>query len=378
MPRHSRSRPGSKPGVSTNVTIGRLKLSHHAMNRAALRDASMSIVPARCAGWLATTPIGRPSSVASAVTRFGAYAARSSRRESASTTSSITTRTSYEALGDAGIVSAAIAHERPGSSCSLDRGGSARWWSGRYERIAASASRAISSSRTTSAATPLRRSCTALPPSSVRETDSPVKSAIDSGPVTNANASSVITTWSKHPKARAGPETQAPVTASTVGTTPDTATSSREAAPGVQRGDAFTELGSRRVELADERDPELSGELHRALDGCAAAGPIAPWCLPPAMRNQTTRRPSTSRSSADAAASAPDRMGTGPTAGAPTTDSGITTRARKSASRCARRTRTSSRARAPPRSGEAIPRRCRVGCRRRSARGSRSAEPDRS
>ena len=52
MPRHSRSRPGSKPGVSTSVTIGRLNASHHAMKRAALRDASMSIVPARCAAWL--------------------------------------------------------------------------------------------------------------------------------------------------------------------------------------------------------------------------------------------------------------------------------------------------------------------------------------
>ena len=64
IPRHSRSRPGSKPGVSTNVRIGRLKASHHATNRAALRDASMSSVPARCWGWFATTPKGRPSSAA--------------------------------------------------------------------------------------------------------------------------------------------------------------------------------------------------------------------------------------------------------------------------------------------------------------------------
>ena len=35
MPRHSRSRPGSKPGVSTNVTIGRFDVSHHATKRAA-------------------------------------------------------------------------------------------------------------------------------------------------------------------------------------------------------------------------------------------------------------------------------------------------------------------------------------------------------
>ena len=33
----------------------------------------------------------------------------------------------------------------------------------------------------------------------------------------------------------------------------------------------------------------------------APAAPIAPWCLPPAMRNQTTGRPSMSRISADAA-----------------------------------------------------------------------------
>ena len=30
------------------------------MNRAAFRDASMSMVPARCTGWFATTPIGPP------------------------------------------------------------------------------------------------------------------------------------------------------------------------------------------------------------------------------------------------------------------------------------------------------------------------------
>ena len=106
-----------------------------------------------------------------------------------------------------------------------------------------------------------------------RDTASPVKSPTASGPVTNANASSVITTWSKQPSASAGPETHAPVTASSVGTTPETATSSPgQPTPRVQRGDAFAELGTRGVELADERHLQLPGELHRPLDGRAAGG----------------------------------------------------------------------------------------------------------
>jgi hypothetical protein len=127
MPRHSRSRPGSKPGVSTNVTIGKFEVSHQATNRAALRDASMSIVPARYNGWFATTPTGRPSTVARAVTRLHAYSARTSKNESASTTSRITVRTSYDAEDRAGTVSAAVGQLRATGSSVAWRGGSAKW-----------------------------------------------------------------------------------------------------------------------------------------------------------------------------------------------------------------------------------------------------------
>ena len=128
MPRHSRSRPGSKPGVSTNVTIGRLKASHVATNRAALRDASMSSVPARCMRLVRDDADRRGRrAIRSPVTRFGAYRGRSSRNESASSTSSTTTRTSYDAVERSGTT---VGGERRTSGRARrrdsSRGGSAR------------------------------------------------------------------------------------------------------------------------------------------------------------------------------------------------------------------------------------------------------------
>ena len=81
MPRHSRSVPGSKPGVSTKVTNGTLKQSHHCTNRAAFSDASMSMVPARWLGWFATIPIAWVSRCPNPVTRFAAWSGRSSRND---------------------------------------------------------------------------------------------------------------------------------------------------------------------------------------------------------------------------------------------------------------------------------------------------------
>ena len=63
-------------------------------NHAPLRDASMSIAPARNRGWFATMPIDRPSSRANPTHRFCAPPARSSRNEPTSTMRSITGRTS--------------------------------------------------------------------------------------------------------------------------------------------------------------------------------------------------------------------------------------------------------------------------------------------
>jgi hypothetical protein len=62
MPPNSCVVPGRKPGTSTNVTSGMLKQSQNRTKRAALTDASMSRQPARCLGWLATTPTERPPS----------------------------------------------------------------------------------------------------------------------------------------------------------------------------------------------------------------------------------------------------------------------------------------------------------------------------
>jgi ribosomal protein L19E len=44
-----------------------------------------------------------------------------------------------------------------------------------------------------------------------------------------------------------------------------------DATPRMQRGDAVAQLRARRVELADERDPELTCESNRAFYRCAAA-----------------------------------------------------------------------------------------------------------
>src|SRR5215469_8402111 len=60
IPPHSWPVPGRKPGTSTNVKIGMLNASQVRTNRAAFSLASMSRQPARCIGWLATTPAGAP------------------------------------------------------------------------------------------------------------------------------------------------------------------------------------------------------------------------------------------------------------------------------------------------------------------------------
>ena len=67
--------PTMKPGVSHRNSTGRPKASHSCRKRAALSAPSASIAPPRWVGSLATTPSGRPSRRASAVTMPGAEAA---------------------------------------------------------------------------------------------------------------------------------------------------------------------------------------------------------------------------------------------------------------------------------------------------------------
>ena len=77
-----------------------------------------------------------------------------------------------------------------------------------------------------------------------------------------------------------------------------------DAAPTVERGDVLAQLRSRRVEHADDGHARL--EAHRDRPRDRRRRPprrCAPWCLPPATRNQATGRPPISRSPAVAAAS---------------------------------------------------------------------------
>ena len=80
MPPYSCAVPGRNPGTSSNVTSGMLKQSQNRTKRAPLSEAAMSRHPARCAGWFATTPTGRPPSRPKPTTRFGAYSAWTSKK----------------------------------------------------------------------------------------------------------------------------------------------------------------------------------------------------------------------------------------------------------------------------------------------------------
>ena len=90
----SASGPTIIPGVSISETTGSPKASQSCMKRAALSAPSLVIAPARCIGLLATTPTGRPSMRASAVTIPGANASRRTVTEPASASPSITGGTS--------------------------------------------------------------------------------------------------------------------------------------------------------------------------------------------------------------------------------------------------------------------------------------------
>ncbi len=59
-----------KPGTSSKMTRGMLKLSQKRVKRAPLREESTSKAPARKIGWFATTPTGLPFNRAKPTTRF--------------------------------------------------------------------------------------------------------------------------------------------------------------------------------------------------------------------------------------------------------------------------------------------------------------------
>ena len=80
--------------MSISETIGSPKASQSCMKRAALSAPSLVIAPASRIGLFATTPTGRPSIRARAVTISGANASRRKVTEPVSASPSIAARTS--------------------------------------------------------------------------------------------------------------------------------------------------------------------------------------------------------------------------------------------------------------------------------------------
>ncbi len=288
--------------MSTKVITGKLKQSHHCTKRAAFCAASMSRLPAWIIGWLATMPTGRPSRRPSAVIMLGAYAARSSRNESWSRTSLMTVRTSYEAIARAGTTAAAREQSRSTGSSAVSTGGSSRWLDGRYPSRKRATSSASSSLATTIVATPLSRSCTAAPPRRSRPIATPVNDTTTSGPLTYANASLVMITWSAMPSSNAGPDTAGPTSSRMIGTTPEASTIARATRPSACSA-AMPSLTSA-PELATRPTIGIPSSMARRTARSIAspsALPIAPRCLPPSRLNQLTWRPSRSRRQASTA-----------------------------------------------------------------------------
>ena len=112
MPPHSCAVPGRNPGTSTNVTSGMLKQSQKRTKRAAFTDASMSRQPARCAGWFATRPTGRPSRRANATMMLRAWSGWISNSWPSSTTRASSVCMSYGFDGSAGTRSSSAASAR--------------------------------------------------------------------------------------------------------------------------------------------------------------------------------------------------------------------------------------------------------------------------
>src|SRR2546421_311768 len=117
IPRHSWLTPGRKPGTSTKVRIGMLNASQVRTNRAAFSEASMSRQPARCIGWLATTPTGAPSPPPKPTTMFGANPACTSRNSPSSSTWGVASGVSYGWVGESGVsvASSVCGSSGPGS-----------------------------------------------------------------------------------------------------------------------------------------------------------------------------------------------------------------------------------------------------------------------
>ena len=84
IPSRSTWEPIMKPGTSARKTSGIPNASLNEMNRAALSAESVNNTPPFCAGLLATTPIGRPSSNPNPTMSSGANSGLISKNDSAS------------------------------------------------------------------------------------------------------------------------------------------------------------------------------------------------------------------------------------------------------------------------------------------------------
>ena len=254
IPRHSRSLAGLEARRVDEREDRQVEGSRTTARSArALSDASMSSVPARCSGWLATMPTARPSRRASPVTRLGAYRGRSSRKDvvvehvARSRRARRTTRSGAPApfrrrrVAVAGRPGRRIAHER--RILEVVRRAGTRAAPERGERLVL----VVDDERRDAAALLVDRGAAELDAGRRR---TPVNAATVSGPLTYANASAVMTTWSTRPSSSAGPETHGPTTTSIVGTTPDASASARATRPhACSDGDALADVGARR------RDP---------------------------------------------------------------------------------------------------------------------------
>ena len=151
------------------------------MNLAAFIDASISKQPARTFGWLATKPIGLPSSLANPIMIFSAYKLNNSMKWPSSTISSITLTISYGLLGLSGTRVASSGFNLVGSSAVGSIGGLAMLWSGRKPMMSIARAHASSSSSAIRHAIPERLAWSVAPPKPAASISPLMHSGVSSG-----------------------------------------------------------------------------------------------------------------------------------------------------------------------------------------------------
>ena len=216
----------------------------------------------------------------------------------------MTVRTSYDAVARAGTAPAARAQSRSTGSSASSNGGSSRWFDGqvreqRRERDAARRPRRRRPARRRRSRARGRRRRRG----GRRSMGTPVNAVDDLG------AGHVGERVGGHDHVVGDAEQQR--RARHAGPTSDEHDRHHarrvgerlgDPAPGVERRDAFGDVGARTGDPPDDRHAELDREADRpARSSRPRRVPMAPRCLPPSRLNQLTVRPSISRTSAAAA-----------------------------------------------------------------------------